>query len=126
MSKLICPSFLDKEAKKEWKRVVKLFAEEEKEITQKDIKALERYCASYSDIIRFSKLLEDTGYLIYSKDGYPQQHPYYQMKNKAIEEMRNWMKELGLTPASRARMNKGKIIIGNNDDDLEMEEMISK
>lgn len=125
MIKLKCPSSLDKESKKEWKRIIKLFEEEEKEITPKDIKALERYCASYGDIIKFSNLLEENGYLIYSKDGYPQQHPYYQMKNKAIEEMRNWMKELGLTPASRARMNKNKIIISDNTDD-EMEDMISR
>ncbi|MCR6515814.1 phage terminase small subunit P27 family [Clostridium sp. LY3-2] len=125
MAKLKCPSFLDKDAKKEWKRIIKLFEEEKKEITEKDIKALERYCASYSDILKFSSLLDQEGYLIYSKDGYPQQHPYYQMKNKAIEEMRNWMKELGLTPASRARMNK-KIVMNSGGTDEEMEEMISK
>lgn len=122
MNKFNCPKNLDKEAKKEWKRVIKLFVEEKKEISEKDIKALERYCASYSDIIKFSKLLEEKGYLIFSPNGYPQQHPYCQLKKNAEQEMRNWMKELGLTPAARARMNKNKIV--NCDiDDTETQDM---
>lgn len=125
MARLTCPGYLDNDAKKEWRRILKLFAEEEKEITEKDSKALERYCINYSDTLKFSALLKESGYLIYSPNGYPQQHPYCQLKKNAEQEMRNWMKELGLTPASRARMNK-KIIKNKDDDDPEMEEMISK
>lgn len=123
--KIKCPSNLDKEAKKEWKRITKIFEEEEKEFTDKDLKAMECYCKSYSDFLKFTGLLEESGYLIYSSNGYPQQHPYCQLKKTAEQEMRNWMKELGLTPASRARMNKNKIVNSNENLDDEMEGMIS-
>ncbi|MDQ0149223.1 phage terminase small subunit P27 family [Eubacterium multiforme] len=126
--KVKCPKILNKDGKKEWKRVIKIFEEENKKFTDQDIKALERYCSSYSDILKFSKLLEETGYLIYSTSGYPQQHPYCQLKKNAEQEMRNWMKELGLTPAARARMNKNKFIsVGDNysKEDKDMEKLFN-
>lgn len=126
--KVKCPKILNKDGKKEWKRVIKIFEEENKKFTDQDIKALERYCSSYSDILKFSKLLEETGYLIYSTSGYPQQHPYCQLKKNAEQEMRNWMKELGLTPAARARMNKNKSIsVGDNysKEDKDMEKLFN-
>lgn len=109
LSKFNCPKILDKEAKKEWKRILKIFEEQKKNFENIDIKALERYCLCYSDVLKFSELLEESGYIIKSPSGYPQQHPYCQLKKNAEQEMRNWMKELGLTPASRARMNKSKV-----------------
>ena len=38
-----CPKWLNDVAKKEWRRVAKIFAEEGKEFTDKDLKALEAY-----------------------------------------------------------------------------------
>ena len=35
-----CPKWLSDAAKKEWRRIAKIFAEEEKEFTDKDLKAL--------------------------------------------------------------------------------------
>lgn len=126
MSRITCPSTLPPEAKKEWRRILKIYNEDSKEeFSPKDLKALERYCLSYSDVITFSEKLKETGYLIFSDSGYPQQHPYFNMRNKAIEEMRSWMKELGFTPAARARINKKTVTI-IEDLDPEMEEMISK
>lgn len=34
-----CPKWLSDVAKKEWRRIAKIFAEEEKEFTDKDLKA---------------------------------------------------------------------------------------
>lgn len=126
MAKLTCPSYLDDDAKKEWKRIKKLLIEEQKEIEDKDVKALESYCVCVSNIKYFSEQLKETGYLIFSDNGYPQQHPYYQMKRNSEQDMRSWMKELGLTPASRARMNKNNKVLVEGQTDEEMEEMISK
>ncbi len=127
MTKIKCPSLLDKEGKKEWKRILKILEEQKKDFESIDTKALERYCSCYSDVLKFSNLLEESGYIIKSSSGYPQQHPYCQLKKNAEQEMRNWMKELGLTPASRARMNKSKIgDKGGEGEDEEMEGMISK
>ena len=127
LTKIKCPSLLDKEGKKEWKRILKILEEQKKDFESIDTKALERYCSCYSDVLKFSNLLEESGYIIKSPNGYPQQHPYCQLKKNAEQEMRNWMKELGLTPASRARMNKSKIgDKGGEGEDEEMEGMISK
>lgn len=127
MTKIKCPSLLDKEGRKEWKRILKILEEQKKDFEIIDTKALERYCSCYSDVLKFSNLLEESGYIIKSSSGYPQQHPYCQLKKNAEQEMRNWMKELGLTPASRARMNKSKIgDKGGEGEDEEMEGMISK
>lgn len=122
MSELKCSSHLDKEAKKEWKRIIKLMPE----FDEKDIRALEKYCENYSDSIRFSKLLKESGELIYSESGYPQQHPFYQMKRNAEQEMRKWQELFPLSPASRARINKNQTIVKEDKNDPEMEEMISK
>ncbi|MGG7210370.1 phage terminase small subunit P27 family [Clostridium baratii] len=126
MAKFKCPKNLDKEAKKEWKRILKIFEEQKKNFENIDIKALERYCLCCSDILKFDELLKESGYLIFSSSGYPQQHPYCQLKKNAEQEMRNWMKELGLTPASRARMNKNKNVSSTeeySEEDKEMEAM---
>lgn len=128
MAKFKCPKNLDKEAKKEWKRILKIFEEQKKNFENIDIKALERYCLCYSDVLKFDELLKESGYLIFSPSGYPQQHPYCQLKKNAEQEMRNWMKELGLTPAARARMNKSKVKDENNlysKEDKEMEELFN-
>lgn len=126
MAKITCPSSLPPEAKKEFRRILNIYKEDSKEeFSAKDLKALERYCMSYADVIYFTEKLKETGDLIGIESGYPQQHPYFNMRNKAIEEMRSWMKELGFTPASRARINKKTVTI-IEDLDPEMEEMISK
>lgn len=124
--KIKCPTYLDDLAKKEWKRILKVMENENIEFNAKDIKALERYCLCCSDILKFDELLKESGYLIFSSSGYPQQHPYCQLKKNAEQEMRNWMKELGLTPASRARMNKNKNVSSTeeySEEDKEMEAM---
>lgn len=128
LTKIKCPSLLDKEGKKEWKRILKILEEQKKDFEIIDTKALERYCSCYSDVLKFSNLLEESGYIIKSSSGYPQQHPYCQLKKNAEQEMRNWMKELGLTPASRARMNKSKAKDNGEfytEEDREMEQLFN-
>jgi P27 family predicted phage terminase small subunit len=123
---LKCPTYLDKEAKKEWKRVAKISSENGIEIDEKYIRALERYCCNYSKVLFYEKELVDTGRLIFSKDGYPQQHPYNQLLRNSEQEMRHWMKELGMTPAAQAKINKNRVVVVEGDGDKELEEMISK
>lgn len=62
--------------------------------------------------------------MVVNEEGYEQQRPEVSISFKAEQEMRSWQKELALTPASRARMNKGTKI--DDDSDPEMERMISK
>ncbi|MGL4761871.1 MAG: phage terminase small subunit P27 family [Sarcina sp.] len=124
--KVKCPIWFDNEATIEWKRIVKLLEKEEKDFTNKDVKALEGYCLNYSKWRRCEELLLKKGFsMVVNDEGYEQQRPEVSIANKAQQEMRSWMKELGITPASRSRMMKGSIKNSNGEFDEEMEEMIS-
>lgn len=121
-----CPSWIDEEAKKEWKRIIKEF-EENDDLKTFDLKALEGYCQSYSRWKQCENVLQTAGLTFTTPNGYVQQRPEVAISNKALAEMRAWTKELGLTPAARARMKK------NNDtgetvdpEEKEMEDMIAK
>ncbi|MBE5936038.1 MAG: phage terminase small subunit P27 family [Lachnospiraceae bacterium] len=118
-----CPKWLDDMAKKEWRRLAKLFVAENKEFTDKDLKALEAYCTNYAKWKRCEEILAEYGYTMeVGQNGYVQQRPEVSISNKAQTEMRAWAKELGLTPASRRRMRES---IMNEGYDPEMEDMIS-
>lgn len=126
--KITCPCWLDVEAKKEWKRILKLLEAEKKEFTEKDLKALEGYVVSYSKWKKCEQIIDDKGFTFTTPNGYEQQRPEVSIANKAQQEMRSWMKELGLTEASRARMNKNNAISSPTDgytkEDKEMEEIL--
>ena len=119
-----CPMWLDDEAKIEWKRIVKILEKEERDFTQKDVKALEGYCASYSKWKKCEQILERDGYTFITPKGYEQQKPEVAIANKAQEAMRSWMRELGITPAARVRMTKSSGSSNGNYDE-EMDGMIS-
>lgn len=124
--KLKAPIWFDEFAEEEWKRTEKLLREEEADFTPKDIKALEAYCMNYSKWKRAEQTLLKMGMTIVINDeGYEQQRAEVSIANKAQQEMRAWQKELALTPAARARMNKG-LKLNDGDVDSEMEDMISK
>lgn len=54
-----CPKWLNDVAKKEWRRVAKIFAEEGKEFTDKDLKALEAYCINYAKWKRCEQIIDE-------------------------------------------------------------------
>lgn len=119
------PLWLDDLAKEEFKRIEKLLREEEKDFTQKDIKALEAYSMNYSKWKRAEEVLLAEGLVIVVNDeGYEQQRAEVSISNKAQQEMRAWAKELGLTPSARARMKM--VQVKKEDLDEEMEGYIAK
>ena len=102
-----CPKWLSEAAKKEWRRVAKIFAAEERDFTDKDLKGLEAYCTNYAKWKRCEEILNEKGYsMIVGENGYEQQRPEVSIANKSQTEMRAWAKELGLTPAARQRMKQ--------------------
>ena len=120
-----CPKWLSDGAKKEWRRVAKIFAEEEKEFTDKDLKALEAYCTNYAKWQKCEQIIEEKGYSMEVGDnGYEQQRPEVSIANKAQTEMRAWAKELGLTPAARQRM-KAENAQGDSGIDAELDGLIA-
>lgn len=120
-----CPKWLSDAAKKEWRRIAKIFAEEEKEFTDKDLKALEAYCTNYAKWQKCEQIIDGKGYSMEVGDnGYEQQRPEVSIANKAQTEMRAWAKELGLTPAARQRM-KAESAQGESGIDAELDGMIA-
>lgn len=116
-----CPKWLNDIAKKEWRRIAKIFAEEGREFTNKDLKALEAYCINYAKWQKCEEILQTEGYSMEVGDnGYIQQRPEVSIANKAQTELRAWAKELGLTPAARQRMKEaGKMSDSGVDPELD-------
>lgn len=125
-TKFPCPKWLDEEAQKEWKRVIKEIGEGA-ELKTLDLKAVEGYCQSYSKWRSCENTLQREGYTFETPNGYIQQRPEVSISNKALADMRAFAKELGLTPAARSRMNKNNgANTAGEDIDPEMESMIVK
>ncbi|PKM61419.1 MAG: phage terminase small subunit P27 family [Firmicutes bacterium HGW-Firmicutes-4] len=123
--KKAAPVWMNDQAKKEWRRVIKLIIEEEKELEEKDFKTLETYCVNYAKWLKCEEILDLKGLTFETPNGYVQQRPEVAIGNKAQERLLATAKELGLTPASRSRMNRHKIYETAEEFDEELEEMIS-
>ena len=79
-----CPKWLNNTAKKEWRRVAKILAEEGKDFTDKDLKALEAYCINYAKWQRCEQIIDEKGYsMLVGDNGYEQQRPEVSIANKA-------------------------------------------
>lgn len=100
-----CPRHLDKEAKAEWRRIsgelLTLGL-----LTLIDRAALAGYCAAWSRWVAAELNIQKFGTVIKSpKSGYPVQNPYVGIANTALDQMRKFATEFGLTPASRSRLH---------------------
>lgn len=122
-----CPKWLNKnvEVKAEWNRVSKILLSENKDFTSKDLKALEAYCVNYSHWKKAEEIVMEKGFTFETPNGYIQQRPEVSIANKAQDKMLAMAKELGLTTASRARINKGIPVKMEEDLDTELDGMIS-
>ena len=98
-----CPQHLNKVARREWRRVTKqLFALGL--VTQLDRSALAAYCDAYSRWAEASVQIQQFGLILKSPSGYPMQSPYLAILNTALEQMRAYSTEFGMTPSSRSRV----------------------
>jgi P27 family predicted phage terminase small subunit len=116
-----CPSFLDKEAKKEWRRMAKELYDLGM-ITRIDRAVLAKYCESYSQWAQASRKIQAMG-MIYKTPGkistvtlkngtvkqtqtggFPMINPYFSIANRAKEQMEKSAIEMGCTPSSRSRV----------------------
>lgn len=99
-----CPRHLDEEAKKEWKRISAELTTLGL-LTSVDRAALAAYCAAYSRWVKAEESIQRFGAVIKSpKSGFPIQNPYVSVANTALDHMRKFAIEFGLTPASRTRL----------------------
>ena len=107
----ICPNWLDKDAKREWKRIVPLLNEHGM-LAKCDRTALAVYCQAYAEFKHATQMLKAEGRVVKSSTGYEQQHPYVVIQNKAIQVIKTFALEFGLTPGARGRIHppKGRVV----------------
>ena len=98
------PEHLSDEAKKEWRRVGRLLLELGV-VSDLDRSALAGYCQAWGRWVEAEEALRQYGVVVKSPSGYPMQSPFLAVANKALEQMRAFLIEFGMTPASRSRVH---------------------
>jgi P27 family predicted phage terminase small subunit len=99
-----CPSFLSKEAKREWRRlsselyILGL-------LTRIDRVALAAYCQAYGRWVEAEQHLTKEGLTTKAQSGYEQPSPWLPIANKALEQVRAVGAEFGIGPASRSKVS---------------------
>jgi P27 family predicted phage terminase small subunit len=102
-----CPSHLDRVARKEWRRAIRELAAVGL-VSTLDRAALAIYCEAYARWVDASDHIRKFGVIVKSPAGYPMPSPYLAILNKAIEQMRTFIVEFGMTPSSRSRLTIAK------------------
>jgi len=105
------PAYLSKEARKEWKRVLPLL-EARGSVTEADAMALTVYCEAVSRYVAALKSLEQKGQTISTVvlDSNGQAHssakpnPSLKIAETCERTIRAFLREFGLTPATRERI----------------------
>ena len=98
-----CPSWLEPEAKKEWKRMAKTL-EAIGGLTQVDKAAFAGYCQAYARWREAEEFLSKHGTIFKTPSGYIQQVPQVAIARNYLQIMKDFCSEFGLTPAARTRI----------------------
>jgi P27 family predicted phage terminase small subunit len=100
------PEHLSETAAKEWVRVSEQLLRLGL-LTAVDRAAFAAYCTVYARWADAEEALKKTGPVVRSPSGYPMISPYLIVANRALDQMRQYLIEFGLTPASRSRISVG-------------------
>ena len=95
------------EARKEWKRISKELLDLGL-ITILDRAALAAYCQVWARWVQAERMVKESGTVTLSFKGYSMQNPHLSIANKALEQMKSFLTEFGLTPSSRTRVHAQK------------------
>src|SRR5690606_16722696 len=113
-----CPAHLKGEARREWKRIVPELLDL-RVLSRVDRAALAAYCQAYARWVDAEEIIRREGLLVvYETKGgtlYQQQHPAVGIANEALRQMKGFLTEFGLTPASRTRVRSMKPKDGHSD-----------
>jgi P27 family predicted phage terminase small subunit len=110
------PRFLNPEGRAEWRRIVPILANMGV-LTVADGKALAAYCSAYSQLVKVEAVIEKYGLICAKLDQFTgvaelKVNPAVRIKSDALRQMKSFLIEFGLTPASRAKLK-----INANDDE---------
>jgi len=97
------PTGLTDEAKREWRRVARpLF--DLGLLTELDKNTLALYCELVGRYERAQAVLLEKGDTFIQPNGVPKQRPEYYIMKDCLKEIRAFIKQFGLSPAARMRM----------------------
>lgn len=110
------PTWLPREAKAEWQRVVSELARLEL-LKPVDRAALTAFCLAWDRLVTAQRTIKENGGLTYT-DGFgnPKKHPAVLIAEAASKELRAWAAEFGLTPSAEQRVGKLGAHDGEEDD----------
>lgn len=97
------PRHLNAEAKREWRRMVKLLMGLGL-YSEVDRAALAMYCQAWGRWVEAERMVEKLGEVLVSEKGGLYQNPWLAVANRAWDQMRKILPEFGLTPSSRSRL----------------------
>lgn len=98
-----CPSHLNAEGKREWKRIVKklrdcgLF-------TYVDKAMLATYCQAWGRWVEAEKEVNKHGAIVKTVNGNLIQNPYLSVANRAMKQLQTLAREFGMSPSSRSNI----------------------
>lgn len=97
------PEMLNEEALKEWNRVTVLLADVGL-IVKLDRAVIAGYCMAWARWVECEKMLVTTGLIVKAPNGYPMYSPYLSASNKALDQVRQFSEQIGLSGSSRSRI----------------------
>lgn len=84
-----------------------------------DLASLEALCQAYARARLAAALIEEEGPVAKGYRGQPVEHPAVKMERAAAQELREWVKHFGLSPAARTRLGAdGESGTNEPEDDL--------
>ena len=115
-----CPSWLEAEAKKEWRRMSKQL-ELMGLLTEVDMAAFAGYCQAYARWKEAEEFISKHGTIVKTPSGYWQQVPQVSIASNYLKIMGKFCEQFGLTPSARSRL-----VADKSDDDFDIMEDILK
>lgn len=97
------PAWLSGEALAEWGRIVPELAAIGL-LSVVDRAALVAYCESWATFVSATEDINARGTLVEGRDGNIVKNPAVPMQRDALQQIKQWVAEFGLTPSARARM----------------------
>lgn len=98
-----CPSWLENDAKKEWRRMAKQM-EHLGTLTEIDMAAFAGYCQAYARWKEAEEFITKHGAIVKTPSGYWQQVPQVSIAQTYLKIMNKFCEQFGLTPSSRTRI----------------------
>lgn len=102
-----CPSWLEDEAKKEWRRMVKVLGPMGL-LTEMDMTAFAGYCQAYARWKAAEEFITQHGDMVRTPNGYLQQVPQVSIAQTNQKIMLKFAEQFGLTPSARSRIAAGE------------------